>query len=68
MQIVENEFFEYHHHQANIHQDTNQRSLQRFFFFVLKFHFSTRARPMETSDRIRPKEGLDPKLCNIIYV
>ena len=60
MQIAENEFFEYHQHQANIHQDTNQLSLQLFFFFVLKFHFSTRVQPMETSDRIRPKEGLDP--------
>ena len=63
MQIVENEFFEYHQNQANIHQDTNQWFLQRFFFSVLKFHFSTRARPKETSDRIRPKVGLDPKLC-----
>ena len=63
MQIVENEFFESHQHQANIRQDNNRRYLQRFVSFVLTFHLSTRVLPMGTPDKIHPKEGLDPKLC-----
>ena len=59
MQIVENEFFEFHQKQANILQDIDQQSLQQFFAFVSLIRPSIRARPRETPDRIRPKEEFD---------
>ena len=61
MQIAENEFFEFHLHQANILQDIDQQSPQLIFAFVQMTRLSIRVQPKETPDRIRSKAVLDPQ-------